>query len=73
MHEEIAMTSSFAEGGRQEITLTSSFVKDTQQEIIGMTFSFYKLIWLVVEVSDYHLIFDLNGVFVTINERVQMG
>ncbi len=54
-HQKIATTLGFVED-RQENTI-SSFVKDTPQET-----------WVVVEVNDYHLIFDLNGVLVVIGE-----
>jgi hypothetical protein len=33
-----------------------------------MTFGSFEQIWLVVEMSDYHLIFDLNGVLVATGE-----
>jgi hypothetical protein len=47
IHQEIAMISSFVEEGQHEITTTSSFHEEIR---------------LVVEVNDYHLIFNLNGV-----------
>jgi hypothetical protein len=39
MHEEIAMTSSFAEENQQEFTPFFGFVEDTQCEKSGMSFS----------------------------------
>ncbi len=70
------MISSFVEEGQHEITTTSSFVENTPCKIV-MTFgfleetpqeittsSFHEEIQLVVIMSDYHLIFNLNGVLV---------
>jgi len=33
-----------------------------------MTFGSFEQIWLVLEMSDYHLIFNLNGVLMAIGE-----
>ncbi len=43
-----------------EIVMTFGFLEETLQEIT--TSSFHEKIWLVVEVNDCHLIFNLNGV-----------
>jgi hypothetical protein len=74
--QKIAMISSFVEEGQHEITTTSSFVENIPHEIV-MTFgfleetpqeiktsSFHEEVQLVVAVSDYHLIFNLNCVLV---------
>jgi hypothetical protein len=63
MQEKIATTSSFAKDNGQKFTPFSSFAKDIQNEQIGMSFGSSK-----VKVSDYHLIFNLNGVLVAIGE-----
>jgi hypothetical protein len=52
-------TSSFPKGDVQEITMTFGFLAHTLQ---------VKCPSLEVEVNDYHLIFDLNGVFVATSE-----
>jgi hypothetical protein len=67
-HQEITTTSSFAKDDGQEFTPFSGFVKDIQHEQIGMNFGSSEQIRPMVEVSDYHLIFDLNGVLVATNE-----
>jgi hypothetical protein len=59
------MISGFVKDHGQEFTPCFGFAKDTQHEQIGMSFSFYKQIWPMVEVNNYYLIFDLNGVLTT--------
>jgi hypothetical protein len=67
-HQEIATTLGFAKDSEQEFTPSFGFVEDTQHEQIGMNFGSFEQTWLKVEVSEYHLIFDLNGVLVVIGE-----
>jgi hypothetical protein len=67
-HQEITMTLGFAKDDQQEFTPSFGFVKDTQHEKTRMSFNSCEQTWLVMEVSDYHLIFDLNGVLVAIGE-----
>jgi hypothetical protein len=55
--QDNAATSSFSKGDVQEMTMTSSFLAHNSQEKHPS-----------LEVSNYHLIFDLNGVLVTTSE-----
>jgi hypothetical protein len=52
--------SSFVENIPHKIVMTFDFLEDSLQKIT--IFSFHEEIQLVVEVNDYHLIFNLNGV-----------
>jgi len=56
-YQDNVATSSFPKGDVQEMTMTSSFLAHTLQEK-----------HLSLEVKNYHLIFDLNGVFIATNE-----
>ncbi len=67
-HQEIATTLGFAKDGRQEFTPSFGFAKDIQHEQIGMNVGSFEQIRPTVEVSEYHLIFDLNGVLMAIGE-----
>jgi hypothetical protein len=67
-YHEIARSLGFAKDSGQKFTPSSGFAKDTQREQIGMKFGSLKQTWLAVEVNDYHLIFDLNGVLVATSE-----
>jgi hypothetical protein len=68
MHQEITTILRFIKDGGQEFTPYFGFVENTQREQIGMIFGSFEKIMPRVEVSDYHLIFDLNGVFVVTGE-----
>ncbi len=68
MHQEIAMTSSSTKENQQEFPPSFGFVENTQSEKTRMSFSSCEQIWPTVEVSDYHLIFNLNDVLVVTGE-----
>jgi hypothetical protein len=68
MHQEITTILRFIKDGGQEFTPYFGFVENTQREQIGMIFGSFEKIMPRVEVSDYHLIFDLNGVLVATGE-----
>jgi hypothetical protein len=67
-HQEIATTLGFAKDSEQEFTPSFGFVEDTQHEQIGMNFGYFEQTQPMVEVSEYHLTFDLNGVLVATSE-----
>jgi hypothetical protein len=67
-HQEIVTTLGFAKDSGQEFTPSFGFVEDTQHEQIGTNFGSFEQTWPTVEVSEYHFIFDLNGVLVVTSE-----
>ncbi len=67
-HQEITMTSGFIKDSKQKFTPFFGFAKNTQHEQTGMSFCFSEKTQHTMEVNDYHLIFDLNGVLVVTGE-----
>ncbi len=67
-HQEIIKNLGFAKNSGQKFTPSFGFAKDIQHERIWMNFGSFEQTRHVVEVSDYHLIFNLNGVLVATSE-----